>query len=462
MALTAGRRDRWLAQWEPEDAGFWARAGRGLALRNLVLSVLAEHIGFSVWSLWSVLVLFLGPQNGFPFDAGQKFLLVTIPTLVGGLLRLPYGRAVTRFGGRDWTVLSSLLLLVPTVLAAVLVHAPGTPFWVFLLVAGCAGVGGGGFASSMANVNLLFPRRLKGWGLGLNAGGGNLGAAGVQVVGLLVLSTAGATSPVYVAALYLPCVAAVAVAAAIGMDNVPGLRPQGPAQRRAVREPHTWGLSVLYLGTFGSFIGFSFAFGLVLQTQFGFGAAQAASLTFLGPLLGSLARPLGGKLADHFGGARVSLVAFLSMGFGAALLLGASSGRLFGVFFGAFVVLFVLTGIGNGSTYAMIPAVFAERAHLRIAVGAEREAELAESRSLASAVISIAGSVGALGGVLINLAFRASYGSAAHSGGPAFAAFLAFYTVCVLLIWAVYLRPAPSADRESARKTDSEPETVAT
>lgn len=454
MKLTVGGHRRWLARWDPEDESFWATTGRSLALRNLVLSVCAEHVGFSVWSLWSVLVLFLGPQTGFPFDAGQKFLLVTAPTLVGGLLRLPYGRAVTRFGGRDWTVLSSLLLLVPTVLAAVLVHAPGTPFWVFLLVAACAGVGGGGFASSMANVNLLFPRREKGWALGLNAGGGNIGVAVVQLVGLLVLSTAGAASPVYIVAFYLPCVAAVAVAAALGMDNVPGLGPQGPAQWQAVREPHTWGLSLLYVGTFGSFIGFSFAFGLVLQTQFGFGAAQAASLTFLGPLLGSLARPLGGRFADRWGGARVTLVSFLVMAIGAALLLVASFAQLFSLFLATFVALFVFTGMGNGSTYAMIPAVFAERARRRIAGGAEPEAQLAESRSLASAVISISGSVGAVGGVLINLAFRASYGGAAHSGGPAFAAFLACYAVCVLLIATVYLRPAASAVR-------SELETVA-
>lgn len=437
MGLRSGR---WLPRWEPEDARFWASTGRRVALRNLVLSVLAEHVGFAVFSLWSVLVLFLGPDTGFAFTAGQKFLLVTVPTLVGGLLRIPYGRAVTRFGGRDWTVLASLLLLVPCALAAVLVHAPGTPFWVFLLVAATAGAGGGGFASSMAHVNLLFPRRHKGRALGLNAGGGNIAVAGVQLVGLLVLSTT--ADPVHVIAVYLPLVAAVAVAAALGMDNVPGLARQGPAQRRAVREPHTWGLALLYVGTFGSFIGFGFAFGLVLQSQFGFAAAQAAGLTFLGPLLGSAFRPVGGALADRFGGARVTLAALLAMALGAGLLLVASSGARFGLFLGAFTALFVLTGIGNGSTYAMIPAVFADRARRRIAAGAEPEAERAEARSLASAVIGIAGSVGALGGAGINLAFRASYGGPAHSGAPAFAAFLAFYVVCVVLVATVYLRPA--------------------
>ena len=449
MEPTAGPRSRWLPRWEPEDEQFWATAGRRVAVRNLVLSVLAEHVGFSVFSLWSVLVLFLGPDTGFAFTPGQKFLLVTAPALVGGLLRIPYGRAVTRFGGRSWTVASSLLLLVPCVLAGVLVHTPGAPFWVFLLAAATAGAGGAGFGSSMANVNLLFPAEGKGWALGLNAGGGNIAVAVVQLVGLLVLSTAGRTSPAVVVGIYLPLVAAVAVAAALGMDNVPGLRPQGPAQRRAARVPHTWGLSLLYVATFGSFIGFGFAFGLVLQYQFGFDAVRATSLTFLGPLLGSAFRPLGGKLADRFGGARVSLVVLVAMAAGAAVLLIASSGGQWAPFLGAFAVLFVLTGLGNGSTYAMIPAVFADRAERRIAEGADREGELAEARGLSSAVISIAGSVGALGGVGVTLAFRASYGSAAHSGGPAFAAFLGFYAVCVLLVATRYLRRSAPAELEA-------------
>lgn len=441
MRRTGGHRG-WLVRWDPEDERFWVTTGRRIAMRNLVLSVLVEHVGFSVWSIWSVLVLFLGPQTGFPFDAGQKFLLVTVPTLVGALLRLPYGRAVTIFGGRNWAVFASSLLLVPTVAAAVLVHVREAPFWAFLVVAACAGAGGGGFASSMAHVNALFPHRHKGWALGLNAGGGNVGVAVVQLVGLLVLATAGQMKPVYVLAFYLPCVAAVAVAAALGMDNVPGMGSQGPAQRRAVREPHTWGLSLLYVGTFGSFIGFGSAFGLVLQTQFGFDAVRAASLTFLGPLLGSLARPVGGVLADRWGGSRVTLASFLAMAAGAGTLLIASSAQAFPMFLGAFALLFVFTGIGNGSAYAMIPAVFAERAHRRVAAGADREEESAAAAGLAGAVISIAGAVGALGGVLINLVLRASYGGPAHDGSAAFAVFLVFYGACVLLIGTAYLRPA--------------------
>src|SRR3954470_11543935 len=118
-------RDAWIERWEPEDPGFWAATGRRVAVRNLVFSVFAEHIGFSVWSLMSVLVLFMGPAYGF--DVGQKFLLVSVPTLVGAILRVPYTFAVARFGGRNWTVFSAALLLVPTITAAV-VMKPGVSF----------------------------------------------------------------------------------------------------------------------------------------------------------------------------------------------------------------------------------------------------------------------------------------------------------------------------------------------
>ena len=106
---------RWIEQWEPEDESFWQRSRRKIAHRNLLFSVLSEHIGFSVWTLWSVLVLFMGPEYGI--DAAGKFFLVSMPTLVGAVLRVPYTFAVAKFGGRNWTIVSAALLLIPTILA---------------------------------------------------------------------------------------------------------------------------------------------------------------------------------------------------------------------------------------------------------------------------------------------------------------------------------------------------------
>ena len=431
----------WIDQWEPEDPEFWERTGKRIALRNLVFSVFAEHVGFSIWSLWSVMVLFMGPKYGL--SAADKFLLVSTPTVVGAMLRIPYTLAVARFGGRNWTIVSAALLLVPTALAALVMH-PGTSLGTFLIVAAIAGVGGGNFASSMANINTFYPERRKGWALGLNAGGGNLGVAVVQLVGLLVLGSVGAAQPRVVLWIYLPLIVIAAVCATFFMNNISSVRGDTKAIREAVTDVHCWVMSLLYIGTFGSFIGYGFAFGLVLQNQFGRTPVQAAAVTFLGPLLGSLARPAGGWLADRIGGAKVTFAIFALMALGTGLTMLASHAKSLSLFTAGFVLLFVLSGVGNGSTYKMIPAIFRAKAMSSVGTEPGRAEALLRARRLSGAVIGIAGALGALGGTFINLAFRASF-SATHSGIVAFAAFLAFYGICVVVTWSVYLRPAATS-----------------
>lgn len=457
MTSTTGR-GRWITGWQPEDEQFWQRTGRRVARRNLVLSVLTEHIGFSVWSIWSVLVLFLTPQIGFDFTAGEKFLLGVLPTSVGAVLRLPYSAAVARFGGRNWTVLSTAVLLVPTAAAGYFVQQPGTPLWVFMLVGALAGAGGGTFASSMTNIAAFYPHREQGRALGINAGGGNLGVAVVQLVGLLVISAAGDAHPSYVAGIYLPLIVLAALAAALGMDNIDAVRTDPGAQREAIGDQHTWWLSLLYIGTFGSFIGYGFAFGLVLQTEFGLTPTQAASWTFLGPLVGSLARPVGGALADRIGGAPVTLFAFLGMAAGTGALLLASAHSSFGGYVAAFVVLFMLTGAGNGATYTMIPAAFAVSAERRVAAGCPAGVAFERARRLTGAAIGITGAVGAMGGVFVNLGFRASYGGQQASADAAYVAFLLCYLLCAVVVWLVYLRnplrDGPVTEPRSQRRTE--------
>ncbi|MGP3988566.1 nitrate/nitrite transporter [Streptomyces sp. 3N207] len=449
-------RARWITRWEPEDQGFWEREGRRTARRNLWLSVFAEHIGFAVWSLWSVLVLFMTPEAGFSLTPDDKFLLVSVVSLIGALLRLPYGFAVTRFGGRTWTVCSALVLLIPVLLATVLVQRPETPLWVLLLCAAVAGLGGGNFASSMVNINQFFPEREKGWALGLNAGGGNLGVAMVQILGLGVLATAGVAHPEILPLLFVPALLLAALLARRGMDNLATNRTDYGAYRSAARDRHCWTISLLYIGTFGSFIGFGFAFGLVLQNEFGKTPAQAAALTFLGPLLGSLSRPLGGRLADRFGGARVTAWTFLALAVGAGGVLIASAAGSFAAYVAVFTVVFVLTGLGNGSTYKMIPAIYAARAESAVEAGADPAEARARGRRISGAVIAISGAVGALGGVAINLAFRQSYQS---TGGAdaAIGAFLAFYLLCLVVTLVGYVR-RPAAERADRAVGTRQPE----
>ncbi|MFF5444400.1 nitrate/nitrite transporter [Streptomyces sp. NPDC012888] len=440
-ARTGGR---WIERWDPEDEVFWKETGERTARRNLVYSVFSEHIGFSVWSLWSVMVLFMGPEYGV--DPAGKFFLIATATFVGALVRVPYTFAVARFGGRNWTVCSALMLLAPTV-AALVVMEPGTSYGTFLLVAALTGVGGGNFASSMTNINAFFPLRRKGWALGLNAGGGNIGVPVIQLAGLLVIGTAGAGHPRLLLAAYVPLIVVAAALAWLRMDNLAPVRNDTGAVREALRDRHTWIMAFLYTGTFGSFIGYGFAFGLVLQTQFGRTPLQAASLTFTGPLLGSLIRPVGGALADRFGGARITLATFVAMAAATGVVIAASLRESLPVFLGGFMALFLLSGLGNGSTYKMIPGIFQAKA---LARGMAGEEAAAYGRRLSGAAMGLIGAVGAVGGLGINLAFREAFATSG-SGTAAFTAFLAFYAACCLVTWAVYLRrpvgpgPAPSA-----------------
>ena len=429
---------RWLEQWEPENEQFWQRDGRAIARRNLVWSIVAENIGFSVWLVWSAVAARL-PRAGFHYTMDQLFLLVAVPGLVGAIMRFPYTFAVPRFGGRNWTVASVLLLLIPTVSLAVLVGRPGTPFWLMATAAATAGLGGGNFASSMANISFFFPDREKGLALGLNAAGGNIGVSNVQLLVPLVIGAgAGLAGAGW---MWLPLIAIAAIGAFANMNNLASARSSFGDQVAVAKRKHTWVMSWLYVGTFGSFVGYSAAFPLLLKTQF---PEVTASLAFLGPLVGSLARPIGGKMADHLGGARVTFWNFVVMTaatFGVVHSLGTHS---FPEFLTTFLALFVTTGIGNGSTFRMIPAIFRAEA---LAGDRGYEATTVDGRAAAvdrgrrdtAAVLGFSSAVGALGGYLIPQAFSASI----RAGGGARTAltlFMAFYATCLAMTWWHYLR----------------------
>ncbi|MCV7067216.1 NarK/NasA family nitrate transporter [Mycolicibacterium farcinogenes] len=441
-----------ITNWDPEDTLAWEAGNKYIARRNLIWSVVAEHVGFSIWSIWSVMVLFM-PEAVYGFSAGDKFLLGATATLVGGCLRIPYTLATATFGGRNWTVFSAFVLLIPTVGTMVLLANPGLPLWPYLLCAALAGFGGGNFASSMTNINAFYPQRLKGWALGLNAGGGNIGVPMIQLVGLLVIATAGNRSPYWVCAIYLVALAVAGIGAALYMDNLEQHKIDLGAMKAILTERDTWVISLLYIGTFGSFIGFAFAFGQVLQINFAAGgqtAAQAslhaAQIAFLGPLLGSLSRVYGGKLADRIGGGRVTLAVFGGMILAAGLLVsismyddhaaGAANGLMMIGYVIGFIALFLLSGLGNGSVYKMIPSIFEARSH---SLDISEEERQRWSLSMSGALIGFAGAIGALGGVGINLALRQSYLSSG-SATAAFCIFLAFYVVASAVTWMRYVR----------------------
>jgi NNP family nitrate/nitrite transporter-like MFS transporter len=419
----------WITDWNPEDDRFWQATGRRVARRNLVFSIFAEHLGFSVWTLWSVVVVAL-PAEVFPYSVDQKFWLVALPNLIGALMRLPYTFAVTRFGGRNWTMVSALVLLVPVLALAWGVSHPGTPYPVMLLFAALCGFGGGNFASSMTNISFFYPEREKGTALGLNAAGGNIGISTMQLVVPVVI----AAGLVYAGLMWVPLVLAAAICARLFMTNLAVARTPFKAQFATVKRAHTWIMSFLYIGTFGSFLGYSAAFPLTLRLQFPnapvwhLGAAATVTLAFTGPLVGSLARPFGGWLSDRVGGARVTAVCFVLMGLGSYGVVSAATTANLPLFLGSFWLLFTAAGAGNGSTYRMIPAIFTAKAP-----------DLATAKRESAATLGIAGAVGALGGFYLPRAISDSY-TATGGIGTAFSWFAAMYATCLVVTWWCYLR----------------------
>jgi MFS transporter, NNP family, nitrate/nitrite transporter len=486
-----GLRGGWIEHWEPEDAAFWESTGRTTANRNLIASIFAEHLGFAIWVIWTIVVINLG-NIGITLSVPELFWLTAVPNLIGSALRLPYTFAVPRFGGRLWTMISAALLLVPTLLLAIVVpsgwlarQGHDTQLWVLLFCAATAGFGGGNFSSSMFNISFFFPERKKGLALGLNAAGGNLGVAAAQLLVPLAIivgvPAANVKLPVHqvhmanAGLMWLPLILLAMAAAYLYMDSLTVAKAPKAPYIQALKTRQTWVMSFLYIGTFGSFIGYSFALPLVIKTTFPdflidhpFIATYLAGLGFVGALIGSLSRPLGGWLSDKVGGAKVTLGCFLGSALLTATAINGVQNRNFGLFFGSYMVIFLLVGAGNGSTYKMIPNIFATLGRRDATKkGLEPKQTAVNFKQQAAAVIGIAGAIGAFGGFLIQVVLRqanldvAALVKAAKTPAekvavaaqhadwsiPALQVFLASYVVFALTTWFVYLRKgAPLGD----------------
>ena len=426
------RTGRWIEHFDPEDGATWSGGGRAVARRNLGLSIFAEFLGFAVWGLWGIVVPQLAAA-GFAFTVDQQFWLIAIPSLVGATLRIPYTFAVPTFGGRNWTIVSALLLLLPTSALAFFTSRPETPFSVMLVVAALAGVGGGNFASSMANISFFYPEREKGKALGLNAAGGNIGTAAVQFAVPIVITAGAGVTLGRAGLMMIPLILVAALLAWRCMDNLAEAKADPRAFAAAAHNKHTWVISFLYIGTFGSFIGYSGVFPTLLKSQF---PEMGLSIAFLGALVGSVARPFGGMLADRLGGARVTIASYAGMAAGAAGAIVGLQQHVFGIFFASFLGLFVASGIGNGSTYRMIPAVFQAGVD---STGEDLTGRRAAARKAAAGCLGIAGAVGAFGGFLIPRGFAKS---TTMTGGivPALSVFIAVYVVMAAVTWWNYQR----------------------
>ncbi|CUA99432.1 NarK family nitrate/nitrite MFS transporter [Thiomonas bhubaneswarensis] len=449
-----------IKHWNPEDAAFWKSEGQMVAQRNLWISIPALTLAFAVWMVWSVVVVKL-PQVGFKFSTNQLFWLAALPGLFGATLRIFYSFMVPIFGGRRWTAISTASLLLPALGIYYAVQNPNTPYEIFVILALLSGFGGGNFASSMANINFFFPKAQKGLALGLNAGLGNLGVSIVQFIVPLVITAAiygvlsgdpqtavanGKSTQLWLqnaGLVWVPFIIAATLAAWFGMNDLAEAKASFADQAVIFKRSHTWIMSLLYTGTFGSFIGYSAGFPLLIKSQFP--DIVALDYAWLGPFVGALIRPVGGWLADKLGGARVTFWNFILMALGVVAVLyflphGGVGGNFTG-FLAAFILLFATAGIGNGSTFRMIPVIFlTDRKRAAQGQGpAAQEQAVKDANKEAAAVIGFTSAVAAYGAFFI----PKSYGtSISMTGGPqaALYGFIAFYVLCVLVTWWNYSR----------------------
>ncbi|PLR83613.1 nitrate/nitrite transporter [Bacillus canaveralius] len=360
-------KDKRITYWNPEDESFWQSEGKKHASRNLWISVPSLMLAFIVWQIWSVVAVRLN-DIGFVFTDEQLFTLAAIPGLVGATLRFFYTFAVGKFGGRNWTVISTAVLVIPAIGIGMAVQNPETPYSVMLLLAALCGLGGGSFSSSLANISFFFPKKEKGTALGINGGLGNMGVSVVQFVTPLIIAAGtfamvgdgqvianGQTIWLQNAAfIWVIPIVIMTVAAYFGMDNLPNATQSVADQFIIVKRKHTWIMTWLYVATFGSFIGYAAAFPLLLKSQF----PEHISLAFLGAFLAAAARPIGGWISDKLGGALVTSWVFVFMTAGALGVIYFTNAKQFAGFLMSFLILFIASGIGSGSTFQMIPAIF--------------------------------------------------------------------------------------------------------
>ncbi|EKT5891912.1 NarK family nitrate/nitrite MFS transporter [Salmonella enterica] len=447
-----------LSDWRPENPAFWENKGKGIARRNLWISVSCLLLAFCVWMLFSAVAVNLN-KIGFNFTTDQLFLLTALPSLSGAILRVPYSFMVPLFGGRKWTVLSTVILIIPCAWLGFAVQNPATPFGVFMLIALLCGFAGANFASSMGNISFFFPKARQGSALGINGGLGKLGVSVMQLIAPLViflpiftfLGVRGVPQPdgsllalTNAAWIWVPLLAVATLAAWFGMNDIGSSKASVVSQLPVLKRLHLWLLSLLYLATFGSFIGFSAGFAMLAKTQFP--DVNILQLAFFGPFIGALARSAGGVISDKFGGVRVTLINFIFMALFTALLfltLPGSGAGSFSAFYLVFMGLFLTAGLGSGSTFQMIAVIFRQITlyNVKLRGGSDEQAQR-EAVTDTAAALGFISAIGAVGGFFIPKAFGTSL---ALTGSPvgAMKIFLLFYIACVLLTWLVYGRRKP-------------------
>ena len=443
-----------LEEWEPEDEEFWADKGAKIAQRNLWISIPCLLLAFSVWMVWSVVVAKL-PLIGFDYSTDQLFWLAALPGLSGATLRIFYSFMVPIFGGRLWTTLTTMSLLIPSFGIGYAVQNPDTPYFIFLVLALLCGFGGGNFASSMANISFFFPKRQKGNALALNAGLGNAGVSVMQflvpiVITLGVFGFMGGEPQATAEGgqlwiqnagfIWVPFILISSALAWFGMNDIASAKASFADQAVIFQRKHNWIMCFLYTGTFGSFIGY--AAGFPLLTKIAFPDVDSLKYVFLGPLVGAVSRAGTGWISDKWGGGRVTFWTFLLMiaaVAGVLYFLGIKEqeGAFWG-FFAMFMLLFFATGVGNASTFQMIPVIMRKEIG-RLMPGLPANEQLRNAEKESAAIIGFTSAIAAYGAFFIPKAYGTSISMSGTPDGALWA-FMIFYAGCAFVTWNSYTR----------------------
>lgn len=244
--------------------------------------------------------------------------------------------------------------------------------------------------------------------------------------------------------IWVPFIIVSAIAAWFGMNDIADAKASLGDQLSILKRFHNWVMCILYTGTFGSFIGYSAGFPLLMKTQFP--EVNVLSYAFLGPLVGALSRAATGWVSDKYGGGKVTFWVFLGMiiavwGVIQFLPVDGQGGSFWG-FFACFMALFFLTGVGNASTFQMIPSIMRQEIP-RIMGGGNSAENLKIAERESAAIIAFTSAIAAYGAFFIPKAYGTSI---SMTGAPnsALWGFLFFYVLCVAITWFFYSRKGAS------------------